>query len=245
LRKTMLFSAFFLFLILVLSPNLQATNLDFLDEAWEQRGQMDPIVEALELARAVDGEMDNPEFLWKKARLHYWYGDNIAQNRDDKLESFERGLELLEKAEELDNQNADIFYWKASLTGMRGQTRGILQSLFMVNPMKEALEKTIELDPDYASAYYVLGILYREVPGWPLSIGNDKKSVEYLEKALSFEPGNLEWKYELALSLIENNERERAQKILEEIVNTELSQDVSFEWKRAQEKAKDLLEEKF
>lgn len=241
-KNTVLFIFVFLF---AFSFSLQADNLVFLDEAWENRGEMDPVIQALERARAMPEEMDNPEFLWKKARLYYFYGDNIAQERDYKLENFERGLELLEIAEELDDQNPDIFYWKASLTGMRGQTRGVLQSLFMVNPMKEALDKTIELDPDYDSAYFVLGILYREVPGWPLSIGDDKKSVEYLEKALSYRPNDLEWKYELALSLIENKERERARQLLEEIVNTDLAPDASFEWLRAQEQAKKLLEEDF
>jgi len=241
-RSILLLGLIFLF---VFSFSLQAANLDFLDEAWENRGEMDPVIQALEKAQSMPEEMDNPEFLWKKARLYYFYGDNIAQDRDYKLENFERGLELIETAEELDDQNPDVFYWKASLTGMRGQTRGVLQSLFMVSPMKEALEKTIELDPDYASAYFVLGILYREVPGWPLSIGDDKKSVEYLEKALSYRPDDLEWKYELALSLIENKERERAQQVLEEIVNTDLSPDASFEWKRSQEEAKELLEENF
>ncbi len=245
MRKNIFFVAVFFFFVLGFSTSLIAGNINFLDEAWEERGEMDPVIQALEKARGMEEEMDNPEFLWKKARLYYFYGDNIAQERDYKLENFERGLELIEKAEELDDQSADIYYWKASLTGMRGQTRGVLQSLFMVSPMKEALERTIELDPDYDSAYFVLGILYREVPGWPLSIGDDKKSVEYLEKALSYRPDDLEWKYELALSLIEKKERERALQILEEIVNTDLAQDASFEWFRAQEKAKKLLEDEF
>ncbi len=245
MRTTLFLTTLLLFGVLVLSPAGAASELDFLDEAWEQRAQKDQVVGALEKAREMEGERDNPEFLWRKARLYYWYGDYVAQDRNYKLQIFERGLELVERAAELDDTNADIFYWKASLTGMRGQTRGVLQSLFMVSPMKEALEKTIELDPDYASAYYVLGRLYREVPGWPLSIGDDAKSVEYLEKALSFEPDNLEWQLELTLSLLEKGERNQARNILEDILAYELEEDAPLEWTLAQERAGDLLEEEF
>jgi len=245
LRTTLFLIGLLLAGVLVLSPTGAASELDFLDEAWEQRADMDLVAETLEKAREMDEELGNPDFLWRKARLYYWYGDYVAQERNYKLENFDRGLELVERAAELDDTNPDIFYWKASLTGMRGQTRGVLQSLFMVSPMKEALEKTIELDPEYASAYYVLGILYREVPGWPLSIGDDAKSVEYLEKALSFEPDNLEWKLELALSLLEKGERNQARNNLEDILDYELEEDTPLEWVRAQEKARDLLEEEF
>ena len=62
--------------------------------------------------------------------------------------------------------------WKSANIGRWGQVKGVLNSLFLAGPMNDLLTKDIALDAQHADAYYVLGELYRELPGWPLSFGN-------------------------------------------------------------------------
>ena len=42
----------------------------------------------------------------------------------------------------------------------------------------------VRLKPDFANAYYGLGLLYASLPGWPLSFGNKDYAVSLLRKAV-------------------------------------------------------------
>jgi len=55
-----------------------------------------------------------------------------------------------------------------------------------VSQMETALKQTIKLDPaiDFAGPHRSLGLLYRDAPGWPASIGSRGKARQHLEKAV-------------------------------------------------------------
>ena len=74
-------------------------------------------------------------------------------------------------------QNNLGYYWKSSNIGRWGQVKGILNSLFKAAPMKELLVKDLSLDANHPDAYFVLGQLYRELPGSPLSFGDSDAAV--------------------------------------------------------------------
>jgi hypothetical protein len=56
--------------------------------------------------------------------------------------------------------------------------------------MAREFTNAADLDPhfDYAGADRSLGLLYRDAPGWPMSIGNRHKALDYLETAATLEP---------------------------------------------------------
>jgi hypothetical protein len=56
--------------------------------------------------------------------------------------------------------------------------------------MERTLKQAEELDPgfDYAGPDRCLGLLYRDAPGWPLSLGSAKKARKHLERALERSP---------------------------------------------------------
>ncbi|HHY09660.1 MAG TPA: hypothetical protein GX528_03745 [Firmicutes bacterium] len=161
-------------------------------------------------ANPADGEA-----LWLMAKAHLYLGDEIEEG---KLAVFEAGKEYAEQAIEILPESADAHYWLAALIGRAGQTRGILSSLFMVRPMKDALDRTLELDDTYADAYWVLSQLYHQAPGFPLSIGSKKHSLENAKIAVSFEPDNVEFLLQLAKSLDYNGEKEAAIATLNELL---------------------------
>ena len=99
-------------------------------------------------------------------------------------------MELLQEAEadaqqaiELDSSAAAPWFWKGAAMGLRGQLRGVLNSLFMASDVRDHAVEAINRDDRYGEAYYLLGQLFRELPGRPLSFGNRDAAVSLLRKA--------------------------------------------------------------
>jgi tetratricopeptide (TPR) repeat protein len=100
------------------------------------------------------------------------------------LDQYLKGESYADKAIELDPSNAKGYYWKASNIGRWGQTRGILASLFKADPMRKLLEQSARLDPTQGDPWFVLGQLYEQVPGFPISFGNVAYAVSLGRKAV-------------------------------------------------------------
>lgn len=217
-----------------------------LDQLWAARADMDNVLQGKELSIALLAASDDTEVLWRLARFYYWLGDFHAQNDDEMLQYYRQGEYYAEKGKELDSECVNSLYWFAVLTGRVGQSRGILQSLFMVRPMRNALEAVLEIDPDFADAHYVLGMLYRLVPGWPLSIGNINTSLEYAERAVELNPANLDYQVSLAETLLEiRGERNNARIILEHVLEAPLLEGSEIESERAKADAAEILAANF
>jgi hypothetical protein len=129
------------------------------------------------LLNAVAGASagEQAELYWRVAREVLELGDIAEEAKKpqaDILALFTEGEGYADKAIAADPRNALGYYWKSSNIGRWGQVKGILNSLFKAGPMKDLLVKALSLDAELPDAYYVLGQLYRELPGKPLSFGN-------------------------------------------------------------------------
>jgi tetratricopeptide (TPR) repeat protein len=76
--------------------------------------------------------------------------------------------------------------WWSVAQGRIGQTRGVMNSLFMVPGLKRAFNRVLDLDPRYTTAYDALDVLYYELPG--IAGGNLAKSEEYLKRGIVVDP---------------------------------------------------------
>jgi tetratricopeptide (TPR) repeat protein len=87
------------------------------------------------------------------------------------------------------NTNAGNYYYLGLNLGQLARTKK-LGALKLVDEMEVALKKAIETDPkfDYAGADRSLGMLYRDAPGWPASIGSRSKAKQHLAKAVQLAP---------------------------------------------------------
>jgi hypothetical protein len=134
----------------------------------------------------TDGK-DLAELYWRASRETLELGD-IAEaekkTQGDILAVFTQGEQYADKAIAADPKNDLGYYWKSSNIGRWGQVKGILNSLFKAGPMKDLLVKELSLNPDRTDASYVLGQLYRELPGWPASFGNIDAAVSLGRKAV-------------------------------------------------------------
>ena len=128
------------------------------------------------------------ELLWRKARAQLTLADYATWSGEL---SNREAIELLRIAEShadeailLDPDAPNGYFWKAATMGLRGQLRGVLNSLFMASDVRDYAEATLQRHPRHPEAHYLLGQLYRELPRRPLSFGNRDRAVEYGRRAV-------------------------------------------------------------
>ncbi|HEV8540934.1 MAG TPA: hypothetical protein VGR78_00960 [Verrucomicrobiae bacterium] len=121
---------------------------------------------------------------WKFARACADWADSV-ENNEQRAATAEEGIEAGKFATEMAPTNAAGFYYLALNYGELARTKTI-GALSLVNKMEHALIKAIQLDPtlDHAGPDRSLGILYRDAPGRPASIGNKSKAEEHLKNAV-------------------------------------------------------------
>lgn len=182
---------------------------------------------------------DNGEIYWRLSRYYYWKG-KLADEKDDKLENFEKGQETAEKGIEKDPDNAGVYYWTGANMGMIGDTRGVLKSFFLIDPIKDMMNKTLERDPNHDGAHHVLGVMYRKLPGF--KGGSNEKSVKELLEAVKLKPNDTLHRYELALTYLEMDQEMISKKQLNFLIDIEDPSD-PVQAKINREEAKELLED--
>lgn len=159
------------------------------DMQWSRRSEpkMDSaMIQTLE--RALDVDQSNADILWRLARAYWWKAVRGTTDKASKLELLEKGRITGERAAALDPANAEAHHWHAVCIAQSGQLRGILQSLFMVKPTLEALDRALVADPNHARTHYFLAELLHQLPGPPLSIGNRQRAVEEARLAVKLDP---------------------------------------------------------
>jgi tetratricopeptide (TPR) repeat protein len=148
----------------------------------------------LDAAGAATGK-DKAELYWRAARETLELGD-IAEKagtpQADVLAIFTEGQGYADKAIAADPGTDLAYYWKSANIGRWGQVKGVLDSLMKAQPMKDLLVKDLSIDPERSDAYFVLGQLYRELPGWPVSFGDMAAAGSLGRKAVDLRQAQVE-----------------------------------------------------
>jgi tetratricopeptide (TPR) repeat protein len=176
------------------------------------------------------------------SEIYYWTGE--FADADDKLFNFEQGVEWGEKGVAVEENSLEANFWLAVNYGSFGNEKGIMKSLSLIQPIKNHVERILEIDESYfyGGPWRVLGRLYHKAPGFPLSIGNSKKAVECFEKALELGPKfylNHLFTAELYQSL---RDKDKAREHLEWILNAPLNKNHEKEDAGYKKEAEALLE---
>ncbi|HEY9595996.1 MAG TPA: hypothetical protein VHE79_16060 [Spirochaetia bacterium] len=138
---------------------------------------------------------DQAELYWRASRESLDIGDDTERAKKPQAEIlafFKEGEGYADKAIAADPKNDLGYYWKSSNIGRSGQVQGVLNSLFLAQPMKDLLVKELSLNAERSDPYYVLGQLYRELPGWPVSFGNLDAAVSLGRKAIDLRRGQVQ-----------------------------------------------------
>jgi len=173
--------------------------------------------------------------------LHDFKGVNFCEGRDEEMAVFETAQAYAERMVQIAPDRPDGHYLLAVAMGRVARTRGILQSLFMAKPMRDGLEKAVQLDPNHVDALRVLSMLYNEAPGWPVSIGNKQKALEYVERAYELDPEDLGVLVQLARMRKHFGKNEEAKALLRRVLEIEVPQEKRVDSIEERREAEQLL----
>lgn len=221
---------------------LAATIQDYVAQADElHRGRADASKMEAQVKVLEEGLAAFPEsydILWRLARAYEFLGGIAA--KENKLPLFEKAKGYAERATKANPDGLDGWYWYGLTIGRWGETRGILQSLSMAGPMRDALEKAIKIDPGHAPSYHVLGVLYRELPG-VISFGNINKAIEYFEKAISLNPDDIGLRLDMAKAFIKKKNYTKAREHLHYLLTLPSDPEYPASDEASKEEARKLL----
>ncbi|MFO7638044.1 MAG: TRAP transporter TatT component family protein [bacterium] len=182
----------------------------------EGSGRLDSARSMLARGRALEPAHERCLYLW--SRIHIQLGDD-AREKGRKLTLYGRAQAVADTLRTLNDSNPLGHMWWGVAQGRIGQTRGVLNSLFMVPSLKAAFNRALELDPGHTTAYDALGVLYYELPGF---VGGDlAKSEQYLRRGLELDPNYTVIRLDLAKTLIKRKRAAEARAELERLLATE------------------------
>ncbi len=139
----------------------------------------------------------------------------------EKEKQFKSLAEMAKSVEKAHPEDAEVLVWEAIILSSYAGEKGGLGALSLVKKAKALLEKAEKIDSSVlgGSVYTSLGSLYYQVPGWPLGFGDDDKAGEYLRKALSIAPDDIDANFFYGDYLIEEDDYAQAVQVLERALN--------------------------
>ncbi len=225
--------AVLLTVLLVIAPALLGAQEELAEELEriDQLDKEDRLEEAISRSRALLDRLESAqgpaesqlraEALWRLSRA-IMKETNLDQfeglGDDEAIRRYEEGAGHAREAIEIDPSIAEAYFWEAANRGIVGKTRGVLNSLFMASDLDELLHQSVRRDDDYPEPFFMLGTLYRELPGRPISFGDDDAAVSFGRLAVDlheeeFRRGEdivpfYDYYLELAMSLWDRNWRQ-------------------------------------
>jgi tetratricopeptide (TPR) repeat protein len=137
---------------------------------------------------------------WQFARACFDFAD-VATNDTERAALARQGIDACRLLIARDPKSAPAHYYLGMNLAQRARTE-LLSALKTVKEMEREFKAAADLDKafDYAGPERNLGLLYRDSPGWPASIGSHRKARAFLEQAAALAPDDPE----NSLNLIES-----------------------------------------
>jgi tetratricopeptide (TPR) repeat protein len=221
-------------------PAQAAATIDDPDELYAGREDLSKARRAQEIWTArLAADASDYEAAWKAARARYWLGNHgPAEGRRRDLEA---GVEEARRAAALRPDRPEGQFWLGANMGALAESFGLRQGLKYRRPIKDALERVLEIDPSYlgGAADRALGRWYFKVPG--LFGGSNEKSVEHLRKALTYNPNSTVTRYFLAETLLDMGRKDEARAELQRVLDAPFDPDWAPEDRDWKARARALL----
>ena len=133
---------------------------------------------------------DSPSLLARLSRTCFILGD--LSPAEERRRHYEKGLDYAERLLAQEPNGVAGHYWKALHLSGLADIGSQLQGFKLLPQIMEELKRVLTLDETYddAGGHRVLGRIYFEAPGWPISVGDKKKSLQHLETAGRLAPEN-------------------------------------------------------
>lgn len=225
------------------SPAEIADAIGAADRLFQQRSDVSKLREAVKvLAKVRNPEQRNYEVEWKFAKCSFFLG-KLEQSEKDSVAAFEKGRDAGKIAMRMDPSKPDGHFWYGANLGELARISPITVGLKSVDDIREAMNATIAIQPDYqgASAYDALGQIEMKTR---ITGGKVEKAIEYLEKGLELEPANANIRLHLAEAYFAADRDADAKKQLNQLLQMKPHPNYIPEYEAAAAEAKKLLAKK-
>ena len=113
----------------------------------------------------------------------------FSRRDEDRADLAQRGQDAARLALTREETNAAAHYWLGMNLGQMARTKS-LGALKLVREMETEFLRALSLDEHivFGGPDRTLGMLYRDAPGWPTSIGSKKKARHHLDRAVQLHP---------------------------------------------------------
>ena len=158
----------------------------------------------------------NDSAAWQFGRACFDLAD-FATNKSERAAIARQGIAACEKLLARVTNSAPGHYYLAMNFGRLAEAEApSLAAYHLIRQIEHEFKAAAELDPafDYAGPARGLGLLYRDAPGWPVSIGSRRKAHEWLVWAVQLAPDYPENQLNLAESYVKWHETDRAENSL-------------------------------
>jgi tetratricopeptide (TPR) repeat protein len=206
----------------------QKQRADSLYESFQEK-------QALELYRDIlEEEPENYKALWRASFLYSRIG-NRFNDEDDQKEYFNRGIDLAERALEVDSTDAQSHFVMAVAMGRKALISGARERVAASRAIKKHADKALEYDESHAGAWHVLGrwhfkvanlswveraaanTLFGGIPG----DASNQKAADAIQKAIDLNQNNILYYYDLAKVYEEMGQAQQAISVCENAVELE------------------------
>jgi tetratricopeptide (TPR) repeat protein len=141
----------------------------------------------------------------------------VDQRRHLDLAAYDEGRQAAKRAVEMDPRDPEAHFWYGTNTARWGQTRGVVQSLFLLPLVRQEIQTVLELDPQFTPVYALAGNVLYEVP--PLMGGDLRKAEEMFRKGLQQDSHFTGIRIGLAKTLIKLGRTAEARNELQAVLN--------------------------
>jgi tetratricopeptide (TPR) repeat protein len=177
-------------------------------------------------ASALDQHPEDPELLWRLARVYVCMGEVIEG---------EQRAELCRKAEAFahrcilgDSTKAEGHTWRAAALGYVALDAGMGRQVELAHELLREVDRALSLNPEDDAAYSIRGSFFRAMGnvGWlqrqlaaifvgKVPLGGFEEAEAALRKAIKLAPDIMRHHYELGILYIDMGRQGEAQKVLE------------------------------
>jgi len=202
-------------LVLTAAPARAGADVAAADRLYWHRNEGKNLDEALRgLDALLAASPDDPELLWRKGRALFRRGEKQAR-KAEKLADYISAEDLIKRAVDLKPSSADAHFWYGVAMGRRGETQGILKSLFLVKPIRKEMNVTLRLDPNHGGAHRVLGEILWQIPGF--AGGDKKKALAEFEASVRLSPNYTANYQPLAEAYVHYGRKDEARALLKRL----------------------------
>ncbi len=240
-------------LILVLCAGLFAADFSSLiseADARHEASDYDAVFKILKQAEQMDA--GNYDVIWRLARAHFDLSDNTTDEAEIS-ENLYAGFKYAEKALEIGDDRAESHKWYGILIGRVGEIEGTEQKIKNSYPMAEHTKKAIDLDPDDAGNYHVMGRwhfaladlswLERKIASWVYATPPEasfEEARDYFKQAINKDPVDIRNYVWLGKALDELDDENGAAKAWKKAMGLQATSESD---KMLQAEAKELLDD--